>query len=418
MTSTATATGSPRLVPLSIARLAGNGLFRFVYPFLGVVAVDVGLGEASAGLLISGLAVGGMLVPLLRRLVSRGRETPRRLAVVGLVSLLAGSLVLGGLAPQLAGTTPLLGAGVALLGMVVLGVAKPLLDVGAIGYVSDRVPFTRRARATSVMELTWAGGLLVLAPAGVLVAATSWQLTLVLLGAASAATALLLWRWMDPDDAVPAGQPHEHATAVGATSVDASATSGSAPPEPAPGSSWRFLLVAALLFTALESTFGVVGLWLERVQQVDPSLLGALTAFGALGELAGSGFVLGFGDRIGKPRALVIGLLACALGFGLLPLMPNLPLAMVTLALGLFGTETAIVAAIPLASEVVPGNRTGFLARMMAVSSISRALLGAIGPALLVSYGIGANATISAVAALAAAALVVQLVRREPRLSA
>ena len=416
MTTTATTTGSPRLVPLSIARLAGNGLFRFVYPFLGVVAVDVGLGEASAGLLITGLAVGGMLVPLVRRLVSGGREAPRRLAVVGLLALLGGALVLGGLAPLLAGTTPLLGAVVALLGMVVLGAAKPLLDVGAIGYVSDRVPFSRRARATSVMELTWAGGLLVLAPAGLLAAATSWQLTLVLLGVASAATALLLWRWMDPDDAVPPDSAQERATAVGATSVETDP--GQERVRPAPGSTWRFLLVAALLFAALESTFGVVGLWLERVQQVDPALLGALTAFGALGELTGSAFVLGFGDRIGKPRALVIGLLACALGFGLLPLMPNLVLAMAMLAVGLFGTETAIVAAIPLASEVVPGDRTGFLARMMAVSSISRAVLGATGPALLVAFGIGANGAISAVAALAAAALVLQLVRREPRLAA
>jgi predicted MFS family arabinose efflux permease len=91
-------------------------------------------------------------------------------------------------------------------------------------------------------------------------------------------------------------------------------------------------------------------------------------------------------------------------------------LALTGLALGLFGTESAIVAAIALASEVDPDRRAIFLGRMVAASSISRALAGAAGPMLLLRAGIGTNTAISAVVALAAVVVLARLVRHDPRL--
>jgi predicted MFS family arabinose efflux permease len=399
-TSTSGPTG---LVPLTTVRLAANGLFRFAYPFLGLVAADVGLGDRAAGLLLTGLAVGGMSTPVARRVVAGRGESPRRLAVAGLLLLFAGTMAVGGLAPTLAAATPALAATVAVVGMAVLGLAKPLLDVGSIGYVSDRVPYARRARATSVMELTWAGGLLLLAPVGALASATSWRVGLIGLGLVCLAGAVLVRFRLDPDPA-----------RTGRSSPPTPDVAGSAAPR---GVGWRFLLVGALLFTALEATFGVVGLWLEDVRGVSPALLGTFTAVAALGELAGSTFVLAFADRLGKARVLVLGLLVCVVGFGALPFAPNLPLALVALAVGLFGTESAIVAAIPLGSEVAPGARTAFLSRMWGTASVARAVVGALGPVLLLSIGIGANSTLSVVAALAAVVLTLDLLRRAPQLS-
>ena len=411
--TTATATTSPRLVPLSLTRLVGNGLFRFVYPFLGVVAVDVGLGAGAEGLLITGLAVGGMLVPTATRLLVGERDAPRGSAVRGLVLLGLGTVLLGGLAPPVAGTVGVLGIAVALLGTVVLGLAKPLLDVGSMTYVSARIPYARRGRALSIMELTWAGGLLLLAPAGALADATSWRVSLLLLGGMALASVPVLRRWMD-DDA---------ATRSLLTRGTGEGRHDAAPLTDAPGedagsrrSAVLFLTVVVLLFAALELTFGVVGLWLEDVQQVDVALLGVFTAIGAIGELAGSGFVVWAGDRLGKGTTTAMGLVACAIGFGWLGIAPTLPTALVGLAVGLFGSESAIVAAIALASEVEPHRRGIFLGRMVAASSVSRALAGAAGPMLLLRSGIGTNTAISAVAALVAVVVLARLLQRDPRL--
>ena len=402
-------------MPLSASRLVGNGLFRFVYPFLGVVAVDVGLGEGAEGLLITALAVGGMLTPTATRLLLGERDAPRGSAVRGLVALALGTVVVGGLAPALAGVTTVLGIAAAMVGMAVLGLAKPLLDVGSMTYVSARIPYARRGRALSIMELTWAGGLLLLAPAGVLADATSWQVALLLLGGLALTAVPLLRRWLDDDAATRAllDEAREQALRDVPEVDDADRALDE---RRARGSMIRFLVVVVLLFAALELTFGVVGLWLEDVQQVEVGLLGVFTAIGAIGELVGSGFVVVAADRIGKATTAGIGLVACAAGFGWLGVAPTLPLAMVGLAVGLFGTETAIVAAIALASEIDPHRRGIFLGRMVAVSSVSRALAGAAGPMLLLDAGIGANTAVSAVGALLAVVVLASLVRRDPRL--
>lgn len=414
-TRTSTATASPRLVPLSASRLVGNGLFRFVYPFLGVVAVDVGLGQGAEGLLITGLAVGGMLTPTATRWLLGERDAPRGSAVRGLVALALATVVLGGLAPTLAGVATGLGIAAALVGMVVLGLAKPLLDVGSMTYVSARIPYARRGRALSIMELTWAGGLLLLAPAGMLADATSWQLALLLLGGLALVAVPLLRRWLD-DDAATRALLDEARNRALRDVPEVDDVEQAIERRRARGSMLRFLVVVVLLFGALELTFGVVGLWLEDVQQVQVGLLGVFTAIGALGELVGSGFVVVASDRIGKATTTGIGLVACAVGFGWLGVAPTLPLALLGLAVGLFGSETAIVAAIALASEIDPHRRGIFLGRMVAASSVSRALAGAAGPMLLLNAGIGTNTAISAVGALLAVVVLAHLVRRDPRL--
>lgn len=517
--SAASASG-PRLVPLSLARLGGNGLFRFVYPFLGVVAVDVGLGEGSETVLITALAVGGMILPAVSRRMSGDEDRPRLSSATGLLAMFVGTLLLGGLAPTLAGTAHWLGIGTALLAMVVLGLAKPLLDIGSMTYVSARVGWAGRGRALSVMELTWAGGLLVLAPVGLVAERIGWRPTIVLLGVVVALTTPLLHRWLDPDavtvqlatsaaastatttaaadphapvphhdagtgaptshgrDDTDAPTPHGHDTTItptrdtpagagrpdGHASTDAPAPHGRAgtgvtpptspgtdatapveagtgPPDdhartaspntrtghetatrarpgPAPvgRSGALFLVVFALVFVALETTFGVVGLWLEDVRGIAPGRVATLTAVGGLGELGGSLFTVAVADRVGKARTAAIGLLCCAVGFGLLGVAGPLWLALLGLAVGLFGTETAIVAGIPLASEIDPSRRAAFLSRAVAASSVSRAVVGLASARLLLAGGIALNTGISVAAALLAVAGVVVLLRIEPRL--
>lgn len=400
----------PRLVPLSLARLVSNGLFRFVYPFLAVVAVDVGLGEGAETLLITGLAVGGMVVPWVSRWVVGDRDAPVRSTSTGLALLFLGTVMLGVLAPGLTGSAALVGTVTALLATVVLGLAKPLLDVGSMTYVSARVDWDGRGRAISIMELTWGGGLLLLGPLGLLAAVVGWQATLVGLGLAALASIPLLRRWLDPDDVTAR-------LTTGARRPGGADDDAVLPPRAVlRRSGILFLAAFTVSFIALETTFGIVGLWLEDGRGIDPDLVATVVAIGSVGEIGGSLATVVAADRLGKARTAMGGALLCGAGFLLLGNAGPLWLAIVGLVIGLFGTETLIVAGIALASEVDPTRRAAFLAQIVAWSSIARAVASSGAALLLREAGIRANTGLSAVAALVALGLLVALVRHDPRL--
>ena len=86
------------------------------------------------------------------------------------------------------------------------------------------------------------------------------------------------------------------------------------------------------------------------------------------------------------------------------------------MAVGLCGSEMAIVSVVPLGSEVQPASRSRFLAAMMSAASVTRAVVAAGGAALFAMAGIGANVAISILAALIAATLLRHVLRLDPRL--
>lgn len=396
-------THSPRLGLLSGLRLGSNGSFRYLYPFLAVVAADLRIPDAGSGILLGALALGGMLSPLLRRALVGTDERPRRLLVTSSIVVAVGTVAIA--------VAPVAALGV--LALLVLGVGKPLLDTAAISYVSARVAFDRRARATSIMELTWAGSLIVIAPvAGVLADATSWRVPLVVLAAAIAATGILAHRVLDADDP-PASAPP----------VPGAMGSSSAARWPrrlfgGMSSAGRdYLLVVAFAFGALEATFSVFGLWLDRIHDVPLEQLGGFAAVVAFGELLGAGTVSVVADRLGKARTLVAGLVTCSLGLGALAMTTSLAAGVAALAVGLVGSEIAIVTAIAVASEVQPAARSHYLAVLFAVTSFTRAVVGGAGPAVFTAVGIRGNVAMSIAAALVAALFLRRAVARSPHLA-
>lgn len=409
-------TSSPRLGLLSGLRLAGNGAFRFLYPFLPVVAAELAIPDALSGVLVGSIAVGGMLSPLLRRRLVGDHERPRRLLVTASLVVALGTLAVA-LAPV---------AAPAVVALLVLGAGKPLLDTAAISYVSARTAFAGRARATSIMELTWAGGLLVVAPvAGVVAEATSWRVPLGTLAVVIAGLALVAGRSLDAD-----GDGSDEADRGPRLAGDTAAASPPAGRRGLPLGGVRralaaisdtgrdYLFVVAFGFAALEATFSVFGLWLDRVHGVPLEQLGGFAALVSLGELAGASLVTMVADRVGKARTLWAGLAICAVGLGALALTSTLGFGVAALAVGLVGSETAIVAAIAIASEVEPGGRSRYLAVMFAVTSFTRAVVGGIGPAVFATVGIRGNAALSVTAALVAALMLRRAVHRTPRLAA
>ena len=64
----------------------------------------------------------------------------------------------------------------AVIGFALVGLAKPMIDISSQVYVSERVAYEERARYLGILEIAWAGGLLIGAPlAGWLIENWSWE---------------------------------------------------------------------------------------------------------------------------------------------------------------------------------------------------------------------------------------------------
>lgn len=371
----------PALAYLTAVRLVANSGYRFLYPFLPVVARGLDVSLARAGLLVSATGVGGLATPLVAAASGRGGERHRRLAAIGLALFAAGTAVAG-----LGGSYL-----VVLVGFGLLGLAKPVYDVAAQAYLSERTAYDRRARVLAVLELTWAGGLLVGAPvAGWLIARAGWQAPLLAFAALGVVALGALPRFLEPDRLHPTGAPARLRLRREGVALLA--------------------VMGAFTFGA-EVTFVVFGAWLEEDFGLSVIALGGVATLIGVAELVGSVAVIAFVDRVGKRRSVAGGLVAAAAGFAVLPLVDGLAPGLGALAFAILGFEFTIVSAIPLASEVHPDARSRYLSLMVVAVTLPRAAAAAIGPVLFRDGGIGATAVVSAAANVAALVLLVALVR-------
>jgi predicted MFS family arabinose efflux permease len=364
---------------LSAERFVMNTAYRFVYPFLPVIARGLGVPLEQAALLVSVRHIAGLATPAVTRVVG---HRPRKLIGTGLVLFIAGSAVT-------AATNAYVGA---LIGFALIGIAKPVFDVSSQAYVSARVPYSERARYLSVFEFTWAGALLIGAPAtGWLISRTSWSTPFLIFAAVTVLAMVLLSRFVDGDSPLDIA-PATHVTIT---------TSGRA-----------FLIVAGFFALASEMIIVVFGAWMEISFGLSLAALGGVAVFIGASELAGEGATFAFTDRLGKRRAVLLGLAFSIAGFGLLvPTHNSMSLGLVFLGFALFGFEFTIVSSIPLASELMPMSRARYLGWMVVSMSLARGIGAAVGPILFDSYGLAGPAIAAASADVVAAIVLITRVR-------
>ena len=122
-------------------------------------------------------------------------------------------------------------------------------------------------------------------------------------------------------------------------------------------------------------------------------------------------------DRLGKTRALMIGLAANAAAAALLPLAGRTTAtALVGLALFYMTFEYTVVSMLPVMSEILPGARATLLAFFAASFSLGRAIGSLLSPLF---YGLGFPAVALAATGLNAVAFLFLLrLRRHRRLAA
>lgn len=369
------------IVVLTAVKLVLNAGFRFVYPFLPAVGRGLGLDLGQMGVLLSVRWGMGFTAPLTVGLLDRARAS-RRLLVAGLISFTAGALI-----------TAMSGVFVAaIVGFALMGMGKPIFDIGSQTYVSERVAYAQRARSLGLLELSWAGGFLIGAPlAGWLIDRWSWAVPFWVFGTVAILSVGLIVLVLEPQD--------EHRIVVGGVDQDGRTVA-------------PFILAVVIAGFTLEMVFVVLGSWLE--DSFGMSLF-ALAGVGVLlggAELAGEGLMVAFTDRIGKRNSFALGLGATGIALVFLAFSSaNLVPALVALFLAILTLELAMISGIPIASELRPSNRSRFLAWTLVAVGLGRIAADLTAPVVFEAAGMGVVAAIAAGSAAVGTAVLLSGVR-------
>jgi len=139
-----------------------------------------------------------------------------------------------------------------------------------------------------------------------------------------------------------------------------------------------------LLVSAANETINLVfGIWMEDSFGLKIAALGATSMVIGLSELGGEGLTATLVDRLGKPRAVGLGLAANSLAALSLPLLGRtLPGALIGLFLFYITFEFTLVSSIPLMSEVMPSARATLMSTNASSLSLGRALGALLGSRL------------------------------------
>ncbi|HTX91190.1 MAG TPA: MFS transporter [Anaerolineales bacterium] len=349
-----------QILAFTLIRTIFNTLHRMVYPFLAIFARGLGVDLTTFSLALTARSVVGTVGPFAASVADRRGRRFGMLFGAGLFMAGAAVVVFW---PTFAGLT-------VSLALATLG--KYIFDPGMQAYLGDRVPYERRGRTIALTEFGWSLAFVVGVPLmGFLIARLGWLAPfplLTLLGVAIVGGLL----WMLPKDGPPAnGNRSRDNFRLVLTSLPA----------------LTGLAIGLFATAANEQVNLVFGVWLEDSFGLKIAALGAASAVIGISEMSAEGLVAGFVDRLGKPRAIALGLAVNSLAALALPWLGRTEAgAMVGLFLFYLSFEFTIVSSIPLMTELLPTARATLMSFNVAVLSLGRAIGAFLAPRL---YGLG-----------------------------
>jgi len=362
------------IVVTTLCRLVLNTARRFVYPFAPALSrgLEVPLTAITSLIAVNqATAVLGLFFgPIADRLGYR------LMMLTGMTLLVAGMFA-GGLFPFY---------GVILIALFLAGLGKSMFDPALQAYVSERVPFHRRGLAIGFLEFSWAGSTLLGIPLiAVLIDRMGWRAPFFVMGGLGILGFLALSILVEKTAQKKAPGPSL----------------------PVFRGAWRQLLreraaLGALSYSfwisvANDNLFVVYGAWLEKQFGLSIVALGLGTAVIGIAELAGESFTAALADRLGLKRALIGGLAACLICYGILPLLGQTLGRALTGLFFLFLTfEFTIVTGLSLFTELVPASRATMMAGYLAMGGVGRVVGALIGGPIWLAGGIYATALVSA----------------------
>lgn len=375
-----------QVIVATLARLVINTGQRLVYAFLPALSRGLGVPLEALTNLISLRGALGLTAPAFGSLPDRlGR---RKTLLLGLVVFVAGVALLG-LFPSYFTFAVFI---------VAVASCKFMFDPALQAYLSDRTPYARRGLIIAFIELGWSGAALIGLPlVGFLIARGTWRTPFLPLAGAGLVAGAGLWLVL----------PRDAPTRGGA------AASG-------PGY-WELIrrhpvVLAAcclgLLAGGANEIFNVVyATWLEQSFGLTVEQLGLSATVIGLAELVGEVLVMTLVDRLGKRRAVAVGMTVSAIAYTVMPFTGgSLQLALAGLFFVFLAFEFTLVGSLPLLTELVPGARARVMSLNVALHAGGR-MLGAIFGAALFRLGFGWAGLAAALCNLVGLALIVFVVR-------
>jgi predicted MFS family arabinose efflux permease len=348
-----------QLIIFMFLRTILNTMHRMVYPFLTVFARGLGVEITTLSYVVTARSFFGMFAPLFAPIADhRGRK----FGILG--GILLFTLGMGAVALRPNFVTFSLAVLLALL-------SKYLFDTSMQAYFGDRIPYERRGTALAVTEAAWSLAFIAGVPLmGLLIAGYGWDEPFRWLALLGLVMFAVIWRMMPREET-------SHTTASLRT-----------PPQPDSAKKIRAVLthipalagvsIAVWASAANELVNLIFGVWLEDSFGLKIAALAGASAVIGLSELGGEGLVALTTDRLGKPRALMLGLTGNALASLLLPFIGQTELgALIGLFLFYITFEYVMVSHIPLMTEVMPEARATLLSFNLAGHSLGR-MIGAL----------------------------------------
>lgn len=340
-----------------IIRTVFNTMYRMVYPFLPVFARGLGVNLESMSLALTARSVVGTFGPFAASVAdSRGRK-------FGMLFGL-GLFILGTTLVVVWPSFPIL-----VLALILTTLGKYVFDPSMQADLGDRIPYERRGLVIALTEMGWSFAFIFGIPLmGFFIARWGWMAPFPLL------TLLALLTFIGLAIMLPGDKPGESRRNPLWTNFRVVLTSLPA---------LAGLSVGLWASTANEVVNLIFGVWLEDSFGLQITALGASAAVIGLSELGGEGLVAFFVDRLGKPRAVALGLIGnCLAALGLPWLGRHQAGALVGLFLFYITFEFTLVSVIPMMTEVLPKARATMMAFNVAALSLGRAVGAPLAPFL------------------------------------
>ena len=337
-----------QLLIFMLLRTILNTMHRMVYPFLAVFARGLGVEITTLSFVVTLRSFIGIFAPVLGSIADpRGRRFGM---LLGIFLFIAG-MSLVSIAPSFWTFS---------IALLLAILSKYLFDPSMQAYFGDRIPYERRGTALAITEGSWSLAFIAGVPLmGWLIARFGWNAPFPLLAGLGLGMFIVIWRIMPLHDPL-----HGKSTTTSIANVRVVLTNLPA---------LAGISIAMWASASNELVNLIFGVWLEDSFGLKIAALAGASAVIGLSELSGEGLVALTTDRLGKPRALVLGLVGNILAALLLPIVGRTPVgALAGLFLFYITFEYVLVSHIPLMTEVMPNARATLLSFNVMGHSLGR----------------------------------------------
>lgn len=340
---------------LTTSRTVVNTGSRMPYALLPVFAREVQVDVASIAIVLTIVQLLGLTAPFMGQISEqRGR---RFTMLLGLILFIMGLLIVF-ILPNFLGLA---------LALIVSSLGKVTFDPAIQAYIGDKVPYEKRGLYLGIIEFGWASAFLIGVPIMTwLIAQFNWQAPFIALAIVATLLFIIAFVMLEPD------RPEIINRVPFFTAVRQSVST----PLALAGLALGFGISGANQFVTV-----IFSTWIENSFGIQLTALAAASAVIGISELGGEGIVTGLSDRFGKRRIVLFGIIGNIIACILLPFSAiSLTVALMGLFFFYFTFETALVASIPLATELSPQSRAMYMTVYFAVVTFGRAIVTPLAP--------------------------------------